>query len=130
MGKLTAILANSSYMIMMIISVLFYVILFTGQIMEFNFPMSLNIFLVVIIFTIIISIELSILNKDFISDFKIRSYSRKFKFGSLFNAIFWTGLIVFDNQPKRLFILILIHHLPHHSNNHRYPLHHNTSFLI
>ncbi|RXR21597.1 hypothetical protein [Flavobacterium stagni] len=108
MGKLTAILDNSSYMIMMIISVLFYVILFTGQIMEFNFPMSLNIFFVVIIFTIIISIEFSILNKDFISDFKIRSYSRKFKFGSLFNAIFWTGLIVFDNQPKRLFILILI----------------------
>ncbi|SHF22376.1 hypothetical protein SAMN05444377_10553 [Flavobacterium fontis] len=108
MRKLTAIFANSSYMKMIIILVLFYVILFTGQIMELNFPISLNVFLVAIIFTIIISMEFSILNKDFISDFKIRSYSRKLKFGNLFNAIFWTGLIVFDNQHKKLFVIILI----------------------
>lgn len=76
--------------------------------MDLNIPTSLNIFFVVLIFTLMISLEFSILDKDFNSDFKIRSYSRKLKFGSFINAIFWTGLIVFDNQLKRLFILILM----------------------
>ena len=92
----------------LIVLILLFLILFIGQIIELNFPISLNIFLVVLIFTIMISMEFSILNKDFISDFKIRSYRRKLKFGSFINAIFWTGLIIYDNQLKSLFILILI----------------------
>ncbi|MEL1247811.1 hypothetical protein [Flavobacterium helocola] len=91
-----------------IILVLLILILSTGQIMELNFPISLNIFLVILIFTLIIFWEFSVLNKNFISDFKIRNCSRKLKFGSFINALFWTSLMLYDNKLKSLFFIILI----------------------
>ncbi|MBN8641991.1 MAG: hypothetical protein J0L86_09295 [Flavobacteriales bacterium] len=91
-----------------IILVLLFLILSTGQIMELNFPISLNIFLVVLISTLTIFWEFSVLNKDFISDFKIRSCSRKLKFGSFIYAFFLTGIMIYDNKLKSLFFIILI----------------------
>ena len=77
--------------------------------METEFPITLNILLVVLIFLTSFFWEYSALNNNFESDFKIRSQRKKIGIFDFVNAIIWTGILVFwDYNSDSLIFLALI----------------------
>jgi len=76
--------------------------------MEPEFPLVLNIALVVLIFVTTFFREYSILNQNYESDFKIRSHRKVFGIYELFYAIAWTLLFWFNNYESNMIFMILI----------------------
>lgn len=80
-----------------------------GQIMETEFPIVLNIVLVVSILLTTVLWEYSVMNKNYDSDFKMRSQRKEIGMFELINAIAWTLLLSFSNDSyKDVIFLILI----------------------
>ena len=85
------------------------IILTYGQIIETEFPLVLNIVLVVSILLTTVLWEYSVLNKNYESDFKMRSQRKVIGIFELINAIAWTLLLSFSNDSyKDAIFLILI----------------------
>ncbi|MFB9097672.1 hypothetical protein [Flavobacterium jumunjinense] len=77
--------------------------------METKFPLVLNIVLVVSILLTTVLWEYSVLNKNYESDFKMRSQRKVIGIFELINAIAWTLLLSFSNDSyKEAIFLILI----------------------
>ena len=84
-------------------------ILTYGQVMETEFPLVLNITLLVLILLTPVLWEYSILNKNYESDFKMKSQRKTFGIFELINAIAWTLLLWFGNDNyKNVIFLIFI----------------------
>ena len=84
-------------------------ILTYGQVMETEFPLVLNITLLVLILLTPILWEYSILNKNYESDFKMKSQRKTFGIFELINAIAWTLLLWLGNDNyKNVIYLIFI----------------------
>ena len=80
-----------------------------GQVMETEFPLVLNITLLVLILLTPVLWEYSILNKNYESDFKMKSQRKTFGIFELINAIAWTLLLWFGNDNyKNVIFLIFI----------------------
>jgi hypothetical protein len=80
-----------------------------GLIMETEFPLVLNIILVVSILLTTVIWEYSVLNKNYESDFKMRSQRKIIGIFELINAITWTLILYFSNDSyKDVIFLILI----------------------
>ena len=80
-----------------------------GQVMETEFPLVLNITLLVLILLTPILWEYSILNKNYESDFKMKSQRKTFGIFELINAIAWTLLLWLGNDNyKNVIYLIFI----------------------
>ncbi|QCE43386.1 hypothetical protein [Psychroserpens sp. NJDZ02] len=88
--------------------ILLIAILTYGQVMETDFPLFLNISLIVLIFLISFLEEYSIANKNFESDFRIRSQRKKIGGFLLVIATFWTTLIFLNENYKNLIFIVLI----------------------
>ncbi|MEL0455830.1 hypothetical protein WJN01_06300 [Flavobacteriaceae bacterium SZ-1-7] len=89
--------------------ILLITILTYGQIMETEFPLVLNFALVVSILLTTVLWEYSVLNKNYESDFKMRSQRKVIGIFELINAIAWTLLLSFSNDSyKDVIFLILI----------------------
>ncbi|MFC0605843.1 hypothetical protein [Winogradskyella pulchriflava] len=77
--------------------------------METEFPLVLNCALVVSILLTTVLWEYSVLNKNYQSDFKMRSQRKIIGIFELINAIAWTLLLSFSNDIyKEIIFLILI----------------------
>lgn len=77
--------------------------------METEFPIVLNIVLVVSILLTTVLWEYSVMNKNYDSDFKMRSQRKEIGMFELINAIAWTLLLSFSNDSyKDVIFLILI----------------------
>jgi len=77
--------------------------------METVFPLVLNIILVVSILLTTVIWEYSVLNKNYESDFKMRSQRKIIGIFELINAIAWTLILYFSNDSyKDVIFLILI----------------------
>ena len=80
-----------------------------GLIMETEFPLVLNIILVVSILLTTVIWEYSVLNKNYESDYKMRSQRKIIGIFELINAITWTLILYFSNDSyKDVIFLILI----------------------
>ena len=92
------------------ITLIFLITILTyGQIMETEFPLVLNCALVVSILLTTVLWEYSVLNKNYQSDFKMRSQRKIIGIFELINAIAWTLLLSFSNDIyKEIIFLILI----------------------
>jgi|GEM_PF-4040450 len=89
--------------------ILLIITLTYGQIMETEFPLILNIILVVSILLTTVLWEYSVLNKNYESDFKMRSQRKVIGIFELINAIAFTLLLSFpDYSYKDAIFLILI----------------------
>jgi len=89
--------------------ILLIIILTYGQIMETEFPIVLNILLVVSILLTTVLWEYSVLNKNYVSDFKMKSQRKVIGKFELITAIAWTLLLSFSNDNyKDVIFLILI----------------------
>lgn len=88
--------------------ILLITILTYGQVMETEFPLVLNILLIVLIFLTSFLEDYMILNKDYESDFKIRSQSKKIGSFSLVIASFWTTLLILNDNYRNVIFIILI----------------------
>ena len=89
--------------------ILLFIILIYGLIMETEFPLVLNIILVVSILLTTVIWEYSVLNKNYESDFKMRSQRKIIGIFELINAIAWTLILYFSNDSyKDVIFLILI----------------------
>ena len=89
--------------------ILLIIILTYGQIMETEFHLVLNFALVVSILLTTVLWEYSVLNKNYESDFKMRSQRKVIGIFELINAIAWTLLLSFINANyKDVIFLILI----------------------
>lgn len=75
--------------------------------METEFPLVLNIALVVSILLTTVLWEYSVLNKNYESDFKMRSQRKVFGIFELINAIAWTMLLWFGNDNYRNVIFLI-----------------------
>ena len=88
---------------------LLIIILFYGQIMENEFPLVLNIILIVSILLTTVLWEFSVLNKNYESDFKMQSQRKVIGKFELINAFVWTILLSFNiGDFKNTIFLILI----------------------
>jgi len=77
--------------------------------METEFPIVLNILLVVSILLTTVLWEYSVLNKNYVSDFKMKSQRKVIGKFELITAIAWTLLLSFSNDNyKDVIFLILI----------------------
>ena len=94
--------------------ILLITILAFGQVMETEFPIALNIALVVLIFLTSVLWEYSVLNKNYKSDFKIRSQRKKIGILDFVYAIFWTATLVIwnDNHDSLLFLALIFWTFP------------------
>jgi hypothetical protein len=89
--------------------ILLITILTYGQVIETEFPLVLNIALVVLIFLTSFLWEYSTLNKNYDADFKIRSQSKKIGIFEFVNAIAWTGILfIWNYSSESLIFLALI----------------------
>ena len=80
-----------------------------GQVMETEFPLTLNIALIVLVLLILILWEYSVLNKIYEADFKMRSQRKVFEILGLIIAIAWTLLLWFeyDNYKNTIFLIFI-----------------------
>jgi hypothetical protein len=94
--------------------ILLIVTLTYGQIMETDFPLVVNLILVVSIFLTTILWEYSVLNKNYESDFKMRSQRKVIGIYELINAFFWTLLLYFinDNYKDAIFLILIFWTFP------------------
>ncbi|WP_040288752.1 hypothetical protein, partial [Bizionia argentinensis] len=83
-------------------------ILTYGQVMDTDFPLFVNISLIVLIFLISFLEKYSIVNKNFESDFRIRSQRKKVVGFLLVIATFWTTLIFLNENYKNLIFIVFI----------------------
>lgn len=88
--------------------ILLVTILAYGQLMETEFPITLNIVLIVLIFLTSFFWEYSALNNNFEADFKIRSQRKKIEIFDFVNAIIWTGILVFWNYSSESLIFLAL----------------------
>ncbi|WP_397447854.1 hypothetical protein [Polaribacter sp. R77954] len=88
--------------------ILLLIILTYGQVMETEFPLALNIVLVVLILLVSVLWEYSVLNKNYESDFKMQSQRKVFGIFELINAIAWTLLLWFGDYERNMIFLTLI----------------------
>ena len=88
--------------------ILLIIILTYGQVMETEFPLFVNISLIVLIFLISFLEKYSIVNKNFESDFRIRSQRKKIGGFLLVIATFWTTIIFLNENYKNLIFIVLI----------------------
>lgn len=97
-----------------IIILIFLVLVLTiGNIMYLNFPFVLNLLIVCLIFWILLSSEIVVLNKYFQSDFKICSHKKKIKYESIFVSLIWTIILIYDDDIKiNLFFILLYWSFP------------------
>lgn len=85
------------------------IILTYEQIMEIEFPLVLNIILIVSILLTTVLWEYSVLNKNYESDFKMRSQRKVIEIFELIKPVAWTLLLYFSNDSyKDVIFLILI----------------------
>ncbi|NIK93221.1 hypothetical protein GZ212_13745 [Mangrovimonas sp. CR14] len=87
--------------------ILLIIILTYGQILETEFPLVLNIALVVSILLTTVLWEYSVLNKNYESDFKMRSQRKVFGIFELIYAIAWTMLLWLGNNSYRNVIFLI-----------------------
>ena len=88
---------------------LLIVIIAYGTVMETEFPLIVNIVLVISLFITFFLWEFNVLNKNYKSDFKMRSQRKVIDIFELINAIIWTLLLSFSNDNyKNVILLILI----------------------
>ena len=94
--------------------ILLITILAFGQVMETEIPIALNIALVILIFLTSVLWEYSVLNKNYKSDFKIRSQRKKIGILDFVYAIFWTATLVIwnDNHDSLLFLALIFWTFP------------------
>jgi hypothetical protein len=89
--------------------ILLLTILIIGQVIKTEFPLALNIVLIISLFTTPILWEYSIINKNYEADFKIRSQRKIFGKYELIFAIAWTLIFVFQRENyKNIIYLVLI----------------------
>ena len=88
--------------------ILLITILAYGQVMETEFPLALNITLVVLIFLTSFLWEYSALNNNYEADLKIRSQRKKIGIFDFVYAIFWTGILVLWNYNSESFIFLAL----------------------
>ena len=94
--------------------ILLIIILTYGQVMETEFPLALNIALVVSILMTTILWEYSVMNKNYESELKMRSQRKVFGIFEFINAIAWTLLLWFGNDNYRniLFLIFIFWTFP------------------
>jgi len=88
--------------------ILLITILAYGQVKGTEFPLALNILLIVLIFLTSFLEDYAILNNDYESDFKIRSQTKKIGSFSLVIASFWTTLLILNDNYRNVIFIILI----------------------
>ena len=90
--------------------ILMFLILFfsIGNIIYPNFPFELNLLLICLIFFLMFWSEVSILNKNFTSDYKFRSYRKKINYESILVAFIWTIILIYNNNVKKTIFFILL----------------------
>tara|TARA_R110002111_G_scaffold250117_1_gene314329 strand:+ start:60 stop:671 length:612 start_codon:yes stop_codon:yes gene_type:complete len=82
-------------------------ILVYGQIMESEFPLALNIALIVLIFLTLFLWEYSVLNKSYNCDFKIRSQRKKVGILEFVNALIWTIFLWSMNDDNNGLVFLI-----------------------
>ena len=92
----------------LIILTLLIICLIYGQISEFEFPVFVNLALVVSILMTQVLWEFSILNKNYESDFKMRSQNKVIGKDEIINAIAWTLLLYlgYDFYKNTIFLIL------------------------
>ena len=82
--------------------------------METEFPFALNVALVVLFFLTTIFWELSVMNKNYEADFKMRSQRKKYGIFKLIYVIVWTLILWFgnDNYKNIIFLVFIFWTLP------------------
>ncbi|AUC81039.1 hypothetical protein [Lacinutrix sp. Bg11-31] len=88
--------------------ILLITILAYGQVKRTEFPLALNILLIVLIFLTSFLEDYAILNNDYESDFKIRSQTKKISIFSFVIASFWTTLLIINDNYSNVIFIILI----------------------
>ncbi len=88
--------------------ILLITILIYGQLLENGFPIFLNISLIVLILTVFLLSEFSVLNRKFKSDFKIRTYKKNTGSFWLSLAIYWTILLILEENYKNIIFTVLL----------------------
>lgn len=97
-----------------ITSILLITILTYGQLVETEFPLGLNIALVILILLTPILWEYSIINKSYEADFKMKSQRKKIGIYDLIFAIAWTLILGFgkDNYKNIIFLICIFWTFP------------------
>ena len=88
--------------------ILLITVLAYGQVMETEFPLVVNILLIVLIYLISFLEKYSIVNKNFDSNFRIRSYRKKTGGFLLVIATFFTTLFFLNESYKNIIFIVLI----------------------
>ena len=88
--------------------ILLITILAYGQVMGTEYPLAINILLIVLIFTTSFLEDYELLNIEYESDFKIRSQTKKIRGFSLAIASYWTTLLILNDNYKNVIFIILI----------------------
>jgi hypothetical protein len=87
--------------------ILLLTILIIGQVIETEFPLALNIALIISIYSTPILWEYSIFNKSYDADFKIRSQRKSFGIFELIFAIAWTLILVSGKENYKSIIYLI-----------------------
>lgn len=95
-----------------LISIIFLTVFFIyGQIMEKEFPLFLNVGIIIFIFLISFLWEYSSINKKIEADLKFRS-QKKILFKYLLYPILWSLVLLIENQRHFIILVLLLWTLP------------------
>jgi hypothetical protein len=88
--------------------ILLIIILIYGQVVETEFPLALNITLVILILLTPVLWEYSFFSKSYEADFKMRSQRKTIGIFDIINAIALSVILVFENQDYKSIIFLII----------------------
>ncbi|MEL0651210.1 hypothetical protein V6246_07220 [Algibacter sp. TI.3.09] len=88
--------------------ILVIIILTYGQVAETEFPLALNITLVILILLTPVLWEYSFFSKSYEADFKMRSQRKTIGIFDIINAIALSVILVFENQDYKSIIFLII----------------------
>ncbi len=94
------------YLIAIILLIAFFVL---GQVMENEFPLVLNLAIIIIVFLISILWEYGTINKKIEADIKFRSLKKTTSFYSLALPVYLTTLFfLYENYKNLIFVILLL----------------------